>query len=258
MPLWSFPLDLAIRADTGQALGHLADYASELLTAADHGRIHSRRAVLTHRHQCQRAEWAMAAQAPGETAAIPPEWLCACLGAFSREVPECVFVDESVTNNQTVWQHVDVGEPETWFGSGGSGLGWGLGAALGVKLASGDRPVVLLVGDGSFVFGEPVATLWAAQAQAAPFLTVVFDNSCYNATKRSLVGAYPEGHSVKADHFIGTDLLPAPRYDLIAQSVGAYGERVDDPSQVLPALRRGLTRVRGGQCAIIDVVLARP
>ena len=54
---------------------------------------------------------------------------------------------------------------------------------------------------------------------------------------------------------VGTDLTPAPRYDLLAPVVGAVGERVDDPNDVLPALRRGLEHVKSGRSVILDVVL---
>jgi acetolactate synthase-1/2/3 large subunit len=84
---------------------------------------------------------------------------------------------------------------------------------------------------------------------------VIFYNSCYNANKSPLVSAYPDGHSVVGKHFVGTDLTPAPRYDLIAPVVGAVGERVEDPNEVLPALRRGLDHVRAGRSVILDVIL---
>src|SRR5262245_45147463 len=160
-----------------------------------------------------------------------------------------------VPSNLATWRYVEAREPESWFGSGGSALGWGLGAALGVKLARPERPVVALVGDGCFLFGAPVAALWAARAQAAPILVVIFNNARYNATLRPLVGAYPDGASVRSGKFVGIDLAPPPRYDLIARSVGAEGERVEDPAELMAALRRGLDRVRGGQPAVVDVAL---
>ncbi|MFN8559356.1 MAG: thiamine pyrophosphate-dependent enzyme [Dehalococcoidia bacterium] len=127
-----------------------------------------------------------------------------------------------------------------------------------MKLARPDRPVIAAVGDGSFVFGEPLAAFWAAQTQGAPFMAVIFNNACYNATKRPLVAAYPDGESVRHATFIGIDLAPSPRFDLLAQTVGAYGERVERPEDVLPALRRGLETIRGGRSVIVDVILARP
>jgi acetolactate synthase-1/2/3 large subunit len=169
-----------------------------------------------------------------------------------------VFVDETVTSSRVLWQHLGIDAPGTMFGSCGSALGWGVGAALGISLALPERPVVLLVADGSFIFGEPLAGLWASGVNHAPFLTVVVNNACYRATRDPLAGAYPDGYSVRGNHFVGVHLVPSPRYDLLAPVVGAVGERIEDPADLLPALRRGLERVRAGQSVILDVVLARP
>jgi acetolactate synthase I/II/III large subunit len=258
IPLWSFPLTMAVRADTSRALELLADYAANLLTDNTRKRIEVRRAELAARHEQRRAAREAAALAVRGAQPIAAEWLGYCVGQLQREVPECVFIDETITSHQALWNHLDTDEPCTIFGSGGSALGWGVGAAVGVKLAVPDRPVVLLVGDGSFVFGEPLAALWASRMNQAPVLVVIFNNGCYNATKTPLANAYPQGYSVRGDRFIGVDLLPAPRYDLLAAVIDAVGERVEDPSEVLPALRRGLDHVRSGRSVILDVILARP
>lgn len=258
VPLWTFPVDLPIRADTAVALDLLAGEVESLLSGADRERIEQRRERLSRRHQQLREDWEQRALADAAAEPMTPDWLTYSIGQLSAEAPDCLFVDETVTNNLATWRNIPVREPMSWFVSSGSGLGWALGAAVGVKLARPDRPVVALVGDGSFVFGAPTAALWAAQVQQAPVLIVIYNNACYNATKRPLVAAYPEGYSVQADEFIGVDLLPAPRYDRMADVVGAYGERVDNPAELLPALRRGLERVRAGQTAILDVQLVHP
>jgi acetolactate synthase-1/2/3 large subunit len=257
IPLWSFPLTFAVRADSARALDLVTEYATDLLTDDVRPRIEARRAELTARHDERRAARKAAGAAARESRPITTEWLGYCIGQFQREAPDCVFVDESLTSSVAVWNHLDTDEPETMFGSGGSSLGWGLGAALGIKLARPDRPVMLVVGDGSFVFGEPLAALWASQMNQAPLLIVIFNNGCYNANKAPLVSAYPQGYSVQGRHFVGTDLLPAPRYDLLAAVVGAVGERVEEPDEVLPALRRGLDHVRSGRSVVLDVILAR-
>ncbi|HEU5422139.1 MAG TPA: thiamine pyrophosphate-requiring protein, partial [Nitrolancea sp.] len=196
IPLWSFPVDLPIRADTGKALDLIADFALAQVDDEARQRIERRRAELTARHQRQRSDWEAAAYNDREARPLTPTWLSYCVGRLADEHPECVFVDETVTNNITTWQQVPAREPGSWFVSGGSGLGWGLGGALGVKLARPDRPVLALVGDGSFVFGAPLAALWAMQLQQAPVLIVIYNNTCYNATKQPLVANYPEGYSV--------------------------------------------------------------
>lgn len=255
IPLWTFPVTIPVRADSSRALGLLADYAEELLTDAARATIEKRREILAARHQERMSARESAALKARGAKPIAVEWLGYCIGQLKREAPDCIVVDESLTSTPFLWSHLDTDEPEGIYGSGGSSLGWGLGAAVGIKLARPDRPVLLATGDGSFVFGEPLAALWAAQINKAPILVVVFNNGCYNANKSPLVSAYPQGYSVRGKHFVGTDLAPAPRYDLLAPVVGAAGERVDDPNDVLPALRRGLEHVKSGRSVILDVVL---
>jgi acetolactate synthase I/II/III large subunit len=258
VPLWSFPVDLPIRADSAQALESLAAMITNEMIDTQRDAISERQTRLAARHEELRSSWDEQAKLDGERDVITPAWLSHCLGELVREHPDCLLVDETVTNNETLWKHVPTVGPGTWFGSGGSGLGWGLGASLGVKLAYPDRPVISMIGDGSFVFSAPLAALWAMQTNSAPVMIVIFNNTCYYATKRPLVNAYPEGYSVRSDHFVGIDLLPAPRYDLMAQTVGAHGEQVFDPAAVPDALRRGLERVQSGQTAILDIVLEHP
>ncbi len=258
VPLWTFPVDLPIRAESSRALHLIANEAERLLTGASRERVESRRNALTVQHEQLRDDWRAEALAGEATTPITIPWLGHCLRQLQDDAPDLIVVDEMVTSNETIWKQFPVRTHGTWFGSGGSGLGWGLGASLGVKLAHPDRTVVALVGDGSFMFGTPTAAIWAQQMQQAPVVTVILNNTCYNATKRPLVAAYPEGYSVREDQFIGVDLTPAPRYDKLAEVVGAYGERVESPAEVLPSLRRALERTRAGQSAILDVQLAHP
>lgn len=258
IPLWNFRLTLPVRADTARALAIIADRVETLLTGDVRRRVEARRAALATRHDERRAANVAAMRAVEAATPIATAWLGHAVGQMQREAPDCVFVDELLTSTMPLWNGLDTDEPGTMFGNGGSSLGWGLGVALGAKLARPERPVVLLVGDGSFIFGEPLAALWASQVNQAPLLVVVCNNGTYNANKSPLVSAYPEGYSVRGTHFVGTDLDPSPRYDLLAAAVGAAGERVEDPADVLPALRRGLAHVRAGRSAVIDVILARP
>lgn len=258
IPLWSFPIDLPIRASAGDALPFITEIATEMLTQDDRDRIEARRQRLTQMHMEQRSDWHDAAQRDRDVSPMTARWIGHCLGELYKESPECIFIDETVTNNVSMWQQIPVSEYSSWFCSGGSGLGWGLGAGLGVSLARPGRPVVSIVGDGSFVFGAPTAALWAMQVNKAPVMVVILNNTCYNATKRPLVANYPEGYSVRNDQFVGVDLMPPPRYDLLAQVVGAYGERVEEPDAALPALRRGLEKLRTGQSVVLDMILAHP
>lgn len=258
IPLWTYPVDLPIRADSGSALEELNQIIAGLSNDVSKPAIEERAKSLANRHERMREDWRAAAEADGSGDDITPAWLGYCLDQLSQDSPDLLFIDEMVTSNASVWQQLPARRAESWYVSGGSGLGWGLGAGLGVKLARPEEQVISLVGDGSFVFGAPTAALWAMEVQQAPVMVVIFNNACYNATKRPLVASYPEGYSVSTDQFVGIDLAPPPRYDVIAQATGAYGEQVSDPTELLEALRRGLESVRAGKAAVIDVQLRRP
>jgi acetolactate synthase-1/2/3 large subunit len=160
-----------------------------------------------------------------------------------------------VTSADAVRLHLRREEPGTLLNSGAPGLGWALGGSVGVKLARPERDVVALVGDGTFVFGSPVAALWAAHYSGAPFLAVVFNNGGYNASKRPVMQLFPRGASMSGDAFPGVRFTDAPDYAALARSCHAYGEQVTDPDRLIPALANGLAAIRQGQAAVIDVVL---
>jgi len=161
-----------------------------------------------------------------------------------------------VTSSDSVRRFLRRAAPGSVLSAGAPGLGWALGAAVGVRLASPDKTVVALVGDGSFVFGSPVAALWAAQQAAAPFVTIILNNAGYNASKMPVLGLFPDGASQRADAFPGVRFPTPPDYAALARSCHAYGERVDDPAELGPAIDRGLAAVRAGQAAVLDVMLA--
>ena len=144
------------------------------------------------------------------------------------------------------------------YRSGGSSLGWATGGALGVKMAEPDKTVVALSGDGAFIYGAPTSTLWTADVYDAPFLTVIYTNQIHNAPKASLIGGYPDSYSARTNNWVGMDLGPSVEFAMLAESCRAYGEQVEDPSEVLPALKRALERVRSGQAAVLDVRIEKP
>ena len=76
--------------------------------------------------------------------------------------------------------------PNHWFGNTqAGGLCWALPAALGFQLADKDRLVACIVGDGSYVFANPIACHQAAEAQGLPLLTIILDNGSYDAVRIS-------------------------------------------------------------------------
>ena len=70
---------------------------------------------------------------------------------------------------------------------------------MGIKLADPDRLVVATMGDGSYLFANPVACHQVAEAHGIAVLTVVLNNAGYGAVRQLVLGLYPTGYAAKAD-----------------------------------------------------------
>jgi acetolactate synthase-1/2/3 large subunit len=148
--------------------------------------------------------------------------------------------------------------PRSFFGQPhSSGLGWGLPAALGLKLAAPDTTVIAALGDGSYLFNEPAACHMASRQHGLPVLTVIFNNQQWEAVKQSALAVHPDGWAKSTGRYPLSELSPAPRYEEIVRAFDGHGERAETPSEVEPALRRALAAVREGRQAVVNVVCGR-
>jgi len=120
--------------------------------------------------------------------------------------------------------------PGHWLTCGRSGVvGYGLAAAMAARLAHPNRPILLLSGDGAFTF--TVAEIECAVRQKLHFTAIVADDQSWGITQT--------GHIKQFGHPISTQLGPI-RFDLLAESLGARGERIDSPAEIAPELRAAL------------------
>ncbi|MEK9929692.1 MAG: thiamine pyrophosphate-dependent enzyme, partial [Rhodospirillaceae bacterium] len=117
------------------------------------------------------------------------------------------------------------------------------------------RPVVGLIGDGSFNYDPIPAIYGAAQEHNLPFLTVIFNNHGYLSQKTGVPKYYPQGHAVQTGNFSGLHIGPEPDYWKIVEAFGGYGEKVDEPGQVASAIARGLEAIESGKAALLDMRL---
>lgn len=182
--------------------------------------------------------------------AITPELLSRTVGDLLD--PEDIVLDETVTNTVSVLGHCRRTVPGSYYSYCSSGLGWAAGAALGVALADPPGRVVSLVGDGSYLLGNPLAAIQVAQAYDCPHLTVVYDNRGWQAVGDAVRDQYGDaGFGYEA--FTTFD----PPADLAGAAAGAgcHGERVANPAALEGALRRGLEAVDRGTTAVVTVAL---
>ena len=137
------------------------------------------------------------------------------------------------------------------------GLGWALPAALGAQLARPGKLTIAAMGDGSYIFANPVACHQIAEALRLPVLIVVKNNAMWNAVRRSVVLAYPDGAAARANEMPLTGLAPVPDFASVARASRAHAERVETAEALPLALDRALAVIRDeGRAALLDVRVA--
>jgi acetolactate synthase-1/2/3 large subunit len=149
--------------------------------------------------------------------------------------------------------------PLSYFGTPpAGGLGWGLPAAVGLKLARPERTVISAVGDGAYMFANPAACHHAMAMHDLPVLTIVCANRKWTAVQGSALGMYPAGHAAGAGQLSPlAELGPAVAFEQYATAAGGYGEAVTDRAGLVPALTRALHAVESEhRQAVINVSCA--
>jgi len=247
MPLWSYPVDVAVQADGPTSL---AAVAAELRRLADEQpsvakRLADRVAQLSAR--------STELPEPPESGPLTPIGVMRALSAVIDA--EDIVVEEAVTNAAAVYEGLERSKPGTIMAPAAPGLGWALGGSLGVKLARPDRRVIAVTGDGAFLFGVPTSAFMMAAQWETPFLAVILNNNGYRASRLPVYGLFPDGVSARRREAVGTRFTKAPDYPTLAAACHAHGERVEKAEDLVPALRRALAALDSGQAALLECVV---
>jgi benzoylformate decarboxylase len=163
--------------------------------------------------------------------------------------PGTQVVDESITSTLGVRSTLKLSEPGSYFFTRGGGLGWGLPAAIGVKLARPDRPVVAIVGDGTTLY-TPQA-LWTMAHHSISVVSIILNNASYLILKSGMAGM--GGKAAKHDVWPAMDIVD-PRVDFLslARSFDVPAERVEKAEDIGPAVRKAIA---SGGPQLIEVVV---
>ena len=237
-PVRGFQCDLAIKGSAGTAVVQLEEAMASREKSAK-GRIDGRRArIASIKGDQAAASQARIDQIASGTAAMDNSWVAHCLGNVKQD--DDVLVSES----QLALGNIALREPGSFFGTSPSGgLGWGLGAAHGVKLGQQGKRVFCVVGDGAYMFGNPTPAHFVSAAYNLPVLTVIMNNKMWGSVRKATLGLYPEGAASQANQAPLTYLDPAPDYHKIVEASDGYGEEVKDPGDLQAALERGLKAI---------------
>ena len=237
----------------GDVAASLRLLTNALAGGVDASVIEKRRAHRHREHDAVVAATRAEQQKVADAREIDPVTLLATLGEVAPE--NTIFVDETITTQLLVRQHLPVRMPQSFFRSWG-GLGQGIGFALGVKLAAPARPVVLVVGDGSFLYNPIVQALGASKQHQLPITIVVLNNRMYRAMMQGHVKHYADGIAANKDFLYGVK-IDGPSYSELGKPFGCHGARVENPLELKGAIEGAFAANAAGKTAILDVVLSR-
>lgn len=249
-------VDLWLTASVASVATQVHAAAQDLLRPEDRRRIEARRRHLEQRKREVQQRHEEQAQAELGKGLLTGRTVAHQLASFLE--PETVLLNDALSNGRLVHSLTTRTRPDTYFRSGSSSGGWGSGAALGIKIAAPDTEVVHASGDGYFMFGTPLASLWAAAHHKAAYMSVVFVNGTYSTGTTSLRKTYPDGYAVAAGNYDGGSFDPPPDFAKMAEAANGYGEDVTELSDLLPALDRGRKHTRAGTPAVIAVRVPGP
>ena len=244
------PTDVGIVADPKVALGELAEALEASMSGTETEAAKGRSMTLAEEKKASKTAWQKRLKKRWDLKPMAAERMMSEIAQVLP--PKTIIVDDSVTSRDAVHGALEFNEPGSVYGGRGGALGWGMGGAMGIKLAHPDRPVVAVVGDGSAMM--TVQGLWTAANEDIPVVYVICNNGSYRVLKIN-IDAYKTQilkEEKPQSKYLGMD-FPMP-LDLagMARAMGVDGRRIEDPAEVGPAMRDALDL---GKPALLDVVI---
>jgi acetolactate synthase I/II/III large subunit len=236
-PVRNFPCDLALAGDTADVILELAAAASPFLpeTGKDRDARRSRVAEAAAQRRSAVLERAEAGQGP----VMSKAFVSTCLSKAIEGRDAAVLSELGAP-----LEELSLKAHGSWYQEPHSGgLGWCFPAALGMKLARQDRLVVATMGDGSYMFSNPVACHQIAEAVGIPLLVLVLNNAEWGAVRQSVVGVYPDGYAARSNAMPLVSLSPSPDFTKVAAASRAWTAKVERADDLLPTLQAAIEQV---------------
>jgi len=242
-----FPVDIGIVADAKSALKSLIEFYAKVEPTA---------AVKSERKEClgkakQQANAEIDSRVTQGWDATPINAARLARTMDRLVEKDALIVNESPTSKDLLMSNFQFSPGRDYFSNSSGGyLGWGLGAAIGAKLASPKRRVVACLGDGSTMFG--LQGLWTLAKYRIPLVVIVFNNRAYMAVKNQFRGS-EERIRIAAE--MGAEISgPEINFARLAETFGVFGARVEHPDAIEAALKRALEQ---NGPALVDVVISQ-
>lgn len=231
----NYPPQVAMLGDPKTTLPDITEAVRKAMSSGARGAARERldaakAATLAERDALKARARDMAGQTPVQPLSL--------LNAIGEMLPkDAVVIDETISSGAGIRSLIRSDDPQSFYGLRGGGIGWGLPAALGVKLALPSRPVLALVGDGSAMY--TCQALWTAAHERIAAVFVILNNSSYRILKQRLVAQ--RGFAAQVDRFVGMELTdPAIDYVNLARSLGVAAERATSVHDATDLIAKGL------------------
>jgi benzoylformate decarboxylase len=232
----NYPVEIGLLGHPKPALAELAEFLKQLMTPQQRRAAEARTEKIGRNDRGERD--ALRGRIK-EEAAVRPMTPLTLMNALAGSLPpNAAVVEEAVTTtNATLERLGAISDPKGYFAHRGWALGWGLGCAIGVRLAWPDRPVLAILGEGAALYG--IQGLWTAAHDRVPVTFLIGNNAQYQILK---IGARHLNlpHALK-NEFIGQDLTE-PQIDFVSlsQSLGVRASRITEPEELREAVAASL------------------
>ena len=230
----NYPIEVGMQGDVRNTLRKMLEYSEDIRPRDDWvGRV---------QELVQNWRDSVRDKANSDTVPMLPERLCKELTDYLPS--DSILVSD--TGHAGIWTGtmIDFKHPGQGYIRCAGSLGWGLPAAMGVKCAQPDRPVLCFTGDGGIWYH--LTELETARRCGIDTVTVVNNNHSLNQEKRGVETTYG-GQSAGSDELW---LFPETDFARIAESMGCFGITVNKASELAGALDQAFA---SGKPAIVDV-----
>src|SRR5947207_10307237 len=245
----NYPAEVALLGDPKATLPEITAAVRERMSSGARGVARERLKTASDASLADREALVAKARALAGQTPIQPLALLHAIGAMLPK--DAVVIEEALSSAPGIRQLIRADDPQSYFGLRGGGIGWGLPAALGIKLALPDRPVLGLIGDGSAMY--TCQALWTAAHYRIGAVFVILNNTSYRILKQRLHAM--RGLAEQADSYVGMELLD-PKIDFVslARSLGVAAERAKTVHETTDLIAHAFKQ---GEPMLIDVELDR-
>ena len=241
----NFSTDAAVFGDIKATLPEISDAVAAQMSRSQSRLASERGAAMGAAITEERATLVAQAKAAADKTPIQP---LALMKAIGDAVPKnAILIEEALSSGAGLRMFQQPDDDQGFFGGRGGGIGWSVPGSAGVKLALPDRPVVVVVGDGSAMY--TCQALWTIAHEKLAITVLVVNNRSYRILKQRLYNT--QGIAAQTDLYVGMELVnPAIDYCGLARSLGVDAVYCKTLDEVDAAIKRG---VSGDKPLLIEV-----